>query len=113
MSRLLRCLAPLCLALAVTAVVGWPALATLIESARSRLWPDQAAASSGAALDVGASIELLSESRGFSRPVILARESLLLVLLTEVIALPLGVALAVLSAITFAGIPARRTLKVG
>jgi iron(III) transport system permease protein len=89
-------LAPLCLALAVTAVVGWPALATLIESARSRLWPDQAAASSGAALDVGASIELLSESRGFSRPVILARESILLVLLTEVIALPLGVALAVL-----------------
>jgi iron(III) transport system permease protein len=96
MSRVVRWLSPLCLVLAVTAVVGWPALATMIEACRSWLLPDQTVASSGSALDVGASIEILSESRGLSRPIVLARESILLVLLAEAIALPLGVSLAVL-----------------
>ncbi len=95
MSRGTRWLARLTLVVAVTAVVGWPALATVIEGTRSRLSPDQALASAGAALDAAGSIELLSESRGLSRPVLLARESIALVLLTELIALPLGVVLAV------------------
>ncbi len=96
MSRASRWLARLTLLVAVTAVAGWPALATLIESARSWLRPDQAIASAGVALDTAGSFELLGESRGFSRPVLLARESIALVLLTEAIALPLGVVLAVL-----------------
>ncbi|HKI17210.1 MAG TPA: iron ABC transporter permease, partial [Isosphaeraceae bacterium] len=92
----MRWLPPLALVVAVTAVAGWPVLATVIEGGRSWLRPDQALASPGAALDAASSIEVLSESRGLARPVLLARDSIALVLSTEAIALPLGVVLAVL-----------------
>lgn len=96
MTRVIRWVVPFFLLGALIAVVGWPVVATVIEAGRSSLWPDKAIASAGAALDSGASIELLSQTRGLSRPVLLARESILLVLSTEVIALPLGVILALL-----------------
>jgi iron(III) transport system permease protein len=95
MSRVVQWLVPLCLLAGVIAVVAWPLLATVIESGRSWLDPDQAIASSGGALDAGASIEIWADTRGLSRPIVLARESFLLVLETEAIALPLGVLLAV------------------
>jgi iron(III) transport system permease protein len=95
MTRLTRWLAHLALFIALIAVAGWPALATVIEGSKASLSPDRALAASGSALDAAGSIELLAESRGFSRPVLLARESIVLVLLTEALALPVGIVLAV------------------
>jgi len=96
MSRLTKWLPRLALLTAVMAVAGWPALATVIEGTKDWLSPDRALGASGVALDAAGSIELLAESRGLSRPALLARESIALVLLTEAIALPLGIVLAML-----------------
>jgi iron(III) transport system permease protein len=68
----------------------------VIEGVTSALHPDRAIASAGAALDAAASADVLSEARGLSRPLLLARESVTLALLTEALALPWGVLLAVL-----------------
>ena len=103
--------------LALIFVVGWPALATVLEATRAvdRLegtlrragWTTQADAlarwqgsepvtESGTALDPAGTAELLRENRGLARPVRLALETTGLVLATEAIALPLGILLAIL-----------------
>jgi len=66
-------------AVALVAVVGWPALATAIESVRDEM------------SDVGA-IPIASGTFASLRPVRLAWETIKLVALTEGIALPLGIA---------------------
>jgi iron(III) transport system permease protein len=116
MSRLARLIGSLALLAAVSVVVGWPALATVLEATDAiarfqavflRLgWVDWASAlqrwrgsaadaGSVTALDVSGSAGLLRETRGWSRPLRLGLETLTLVAMTESIALPLGVALAV------------------
>jgi iron(III) transport system permease protein len=110
-------LARLTLSLGLIFVVGWPALATVLEATRAvdRLegtlrrtgWTTQADAlarwrgsesptDSGAALDPAGTAELLRENRGLARPVRLALETTGLVVATEALALPLGILLAIL-----------------
>jgi iron(III) transport system permease protein len=110
-------LARLVLLGALVIVVGWPALATVLEATRAATlleralelggWTDWAEAvarwrgaetpsGSGSALDPVGSAEVLRETRGLTRPLRLALETAGLVLATEAMALPLGVLLAVL-----------------
>jgi iron(III) transport system permease protein len=85
----------LALIVALGAIVIWPALATISEGAQGWLRPDRAIPSSGAALDAAGTASLLDETRGLARWGQLARETFMLVLSTEGMALPLGVGLAV------------------
>jgi iron(III) transport system permease protein len=106
------------LGLALVLVVGWPALATVLEAAqavpkleramRRAGWPDLAdklarwrgvepgeeEIDTGAAMDPAATAEVLRETRGLTRPARLALETTGLVLATEALALPVGVLLA-------------------
>jgi iron(III) transport system permease protein len=118
-SRFWGFLAKLILAIALFLVVGWPALATVVDAsnavpkleramrrvgwsaAADRLarWlgeePADEEADASAAMDPAGTAELLRESRGLARPARLALETTVLVLATEAMALPLGVFLAV------------------
>jgi iron(III) transport system permease protein len=116
MTRISGMLVSLALLAALTVVVGWPALATVLEATRALAhlqaaltrwgWNDSASVvarwrgperpeGTVTALDVLASADVVNESRGLSRPLQLALETLGLVLRTEAIALPLGVILAI------------------
>jgi iron(III) transport system permease protein len=116
-SRAWGLLAGLVLSLALILVVGWPALATVLEATRAvvrlegalrqaglttqadalaRWQRSESSAESGAALDPAGTAELLREDRGLARPVRLALETTGLVLATEMLALPVGILLAIL-----------------
>jgi iron(III) transport system permease protein len=82
------------LVLGLGAVVGWPAIATVQETARARAARAGALPATGASLDLSGSTAMLRESEGMARPIRLAVETVSLVAMTEAIALPLGVALA-------------------
>ncbi len=103
--------------LALMLVVGWPALATVLEATRAVAllervlhragWTEGAEAlarwqgldepsDSGSVIDPAASAAVQQEPRGLARPIRLAFESLGLVLGSQAIALPLGVLLAIL-----------------
>ena len=84
----------LCAGLAI--VVGWPALATVIEARRVLAGDDQSAPGSGISLDGASWSDVLRESGGLVRPARLAIESVRLILLTEAMALPPGILLAFL-----------------
>jgi iron(III) transport system permease protein len=116
MSRISRLLAGLALFVALVIVVGWPALATVLEATDASAdleralkrqgwddwalklaqWRGQASQGGPAPLDFAGSEEVLRETRGLSRPLRLGFETLALVLLTELLALPAGVILAIL-----------------
>ncbi len=84
----------LCAGLAI--VVGWPALATVIEARRALAGDDQAAPGPGTSLDGASWSDVLRESGGLVRPARLALESVRLILMTEAMALPPGILLAFL-----------------
>jgi iron(III) transport system permease protein len=90
-SGISRLLARLALIGAVTVVVGWPALATIMEAIRAVADRAGAQPGTGQALDAAGSAALLRETGGLSRPVRLALETIRLVLTTEAIALPIGI----------------------
>jgi iron(III) transport system permease protein len=118
-SRLEGVIVRLVFGTALFLMVGWPALATVLEAsgavpklaramrragwpaAADRLarWrgeePAEADPDTSAAMDPAATAELLRASRGLARPARLALETTALVLATEALALPLGVVLAV------------------
>ena len=96
MSRISRFLAGLALFGALAVVVGWPALATVMESIRAVGLRSNALPGTGTALDAAGSADLLRETAGLPRPVRLALETIGLVLTTESIALPPGILLAFL-----------------
>jgi iron(III) transport system permease protein len=79
---------------ALAVVVGWPALATVLEAIRAVANPANARPGTGLVLDAAGSTDMLRETEGVPRPVRLALETIGLVLMTEAIALPLGVLLA-------------------
>jgi iron(III) transport system permease protein len=107
-SRLARLPARFALAVALTVVVGWPAGATIMESWRALSQNRAAAKSSGISLDPAGSSAMLANSGAIARPLRLALETIGLVLFTEVLALPLGILLAVLLFRT--DLPGRRWL---
>jgi len=84
------------LAVALAAVVGWPALATVMEASRAIAHREDALGRTGSSLDPAGSAALLREPGGLARPVRLAMETIVLVVATLAIALPLGVPLAFL-----------------
>ena len=77
-------------------LVGWPALATVLEAVRAFSESENALPGSGESLDSSAWSEILRDSGGIARPAGLAIESTKLVLETEAIALPLGLAISLL-----------------
>jgi iron(III) transport system permease protein len=93
-SRISGLAARLILALALIAIVGWPAIATVREAARARASNSGGLPATGASLDKVGSTTILEKSGGMPRPVWLAIETVSLVAVTEIIALPLGIALA-------------------
>jgi iron(III) transport system permease protein len=95
-NRLSSFAARVALAIALAVVVGWPAVATVMESWRALSQVQSAVPASGISLDPTGSAALLSDSRAIARPLRLALETIGLVLATETIALPLGILLAVL-----------------
>jgi iron(III) transport system permease protein len=82
------------LGLALMAVVGWPAIATVREAARAWAPSHNVLPASGASLDPAGSAELLRDTGGMARPLLLALETVGLVAATLAIALPLGTLLA-------------------
>jgi iron(III) transport system permease protein len=95
-SLLLRFLPQSLLALALTAVVGWPVIATVAESWRAFTRQADTLPGAGTAIDVAGSSAILGDSGEIARPLRLALETLGLVTATEALVLPLGVLLAVL-----------------
>lgn len=108
-------LARLVLLGAVTALVGWPQVATVIEATHAprrferslaalgldgwagkvrELWNLEPEPASGGALDPIGTAAMLEESGGVARPLKLALETLILVFLTLALVLPVGIALA-------------------
>jgi iron(III) transport system permease protein len=77
-------------------LVGWPALATVLEASRALAESDRALSGSGTVLDGAVWSEILRESGGVARPAGLAIESAKLVLETEAIALPVGLVISLL-----------------
>jgi iron(III) transport system permease protein len=96
MTWISRLLARLSLIGALGVVVGWPAVATVLEAVRAVAHRANAQPGTGIALDAAGSTALLRETGALSRPVRLAMETIGLVLMTETIALPLGTLLAFL-----------------
>jgi iron(III) transport system permease protein len=82
------------LAIAITVVIGWPVVATVLESVRSIVSAEDARGSTGEAIDSVVAAELLRDTAGMSRAAKLARETFALVAATELFALPAGVILA-------------------
>ena len=121
MSRVWGPLGKLVIGLVLILVVGWPALATVLEATqaapkleralRRAGWEkaadrlarirggepedDEIAAGAGELLDPQATAAVLQETRGLTRPARLAMETTGLVLATEALALPAGVLLAI------------------
>jgi len=91
-----RLVGPVALTVALAAVVGWPALATVLEARVSLTHPEKALGGSGASLDPAATVELMRDTGGRSRQLRLAMETIGLVVATELIVLPLGIPLALL-----------------
>jgi iron(III) transport system permease protein len=96
LSWISRLLARLALSIALAAVVGWPALATIVEAARAFSHQAHALGAAGSSLDPAGSTALLREPSGLPRPISLAIESVGLVAFTLSIALPPGILLALL-----------------
>jgi iron(III) transport system permease protein len=103
--------------LALAALVGWPLLATVLEATQAprhlqgaldsvgldawsrslgRWWGVQPELASAKVLDPAASAQVLEDTGGLARPARLAAETLLLVLTTLALVLPLGLLLALL-----------------
>jgi iron(III) transport system permease protein len=82
------------LGLALLAIIGWPAIATLREATLA--WSDRSGAlgAAGGSLDPAGSAELLRDTGELARPLRLAIETGGLVAATLALALPLGVVLA-------------------
>jgi iron(III) transport system permease protein len=80
--------------MALMAVVGWPAIATVTEAARAWALSRGTVPASGASLDSAASAEMLQDTGGMARPLRVAIETVSLVAATEAIALPVGTLLA-------------------
>jgi iron(III) transport system permease protein len=82
------------LGLALLAIIGWPAIATVREAALA--WSDRSGAlgAAGGSLDPTGSAELLRDTGELARPLRLAIETGGLVAATLALALPLGVVLA-------------------
>ena len=80
---------------ALVVIVGWPALATILESTRA-MFAESGMQATGTAIDSSGATDLLRETAGLSRPARLARETIGLVAGTELIALPLGIVIAFL-----------------
>jgi iron(III) transport system permease protein len=87
-------LARLLLLLALTVLVGWPLLATVLEATQARRHLQGAL--SGNVLDPAASAQVIEETGGLARPARLAAETLMLVLATLALVLPPGILLALL-----------------
>jgi iron(III) transport system permease protein len=96
LSRILSFSGSLVLGIGLVVLVGWPALATVLEASRAFSESERALSGSGTSLDTAAWSEILRESGGIARPAGLAIESGKLVLETEAIALPLGLAISLL-----------------
>jgi iron(III) transport system permease protein len=96
LSRVLSLSGVAVLSIALSALVGWPVLATVLEASQALANSDNALPGSGTALDAANWTGILRESGNLTRPVALALESAMLVLETEAIALPLGLLLAFL-----------------
>jgi len=96
LSGISKVLARLALSVVLAAVVGWPALATVLEARESLTRPETALGASGLSLDSAGSAELMRESGGLARLRRLAINTIDLVIVTETIALPLGIVLALL-----------------
>ncbi len=94
MSRILSLSGGALLGIALAAIVGWPALATVQEASRALAGDDNAQPASGTAIDAAVASGFLHDSSTFARQSALALESTKLVLETEAIALPLGILLA-------------------
>jgi iron(III) transport system permease protein len=75
-------------------LLGWPALATAIDAARSLVERGDRRAGKGASLDHAAPSVMLHGPADVARPILLARESALLVAATTAIVLPSGALLA-------------------
>jgi iron(III) transport system permease protein len=81
---------------ALTVVVGWPALATVLEAVRAVANRANAQPGTGLALDAAGSTDLLRETGSLPRPARLALETIGLVLTTEAIAVSVGILVAFL-----------------
>lgn len=88
----LRPAGPLVLA-GLTILVFWPAAATVLEAARPTV---DASLATPAALDPAATTAVAADSGGLARPARLAMETLIVTAGAEALALPVGVALALL-----------------
>ncbi|QEH33690.1 spermidine/putrescine ABC transporter membrane protein [Aquisphaera giovannonii] len=128
MNRLASAAAASCIIAALAALVGLPLAATAFEACGPRrvadfldasglssgarwireTWPPEPEPASGLSLDPAATARMLDDRGGLPRPARLALESLGLVAATEALALPVGVALALLLFRT--DVPFRRTL---
>jgi iron(III) transport system permease protein len=96
LSRILSLSGTLVLCLGLVVLVGWPALATVLEASRALTESESALPGSGTSLDPAAWSEILRDSGGIARPAGLAIESTKLVLEAEAIALPVGLAISLL-----------------
>jgi iron(III) transport system permease protein len=94
LSRILSFSGALILCAGLIGLVGYPALATVLEAARAFAESANTVPGSGTALDGASGADILRESGGLARPARLALESARLVLETEALALPLGLVLA-------------------
>ncbi len=96
MSRTPALFARIALVALLLAIVGWPTLATVREVAKARMRSPDLVPPSGISLDVAGSASMLSDDGRIPRPVRLGLDTLSLVLVTEMFALPAGVVLALL-----------------
>ncbi len=96
MSRILSLSGGAVLAIALAAIVGWPAVATVREAWRDFTNSENTLPATGSALDPTTGAQLLGDSSELPRSAALALESAKLVLETEAIALPAGLILAFL-----------------
>ncbi len=96
MSRISKLPGQFALAAALAAVVGWPALATVMEASRAIAHREDALGGTGLSLDPAGSASLLSQPGGMARPARLAMETIILVSATVAMATALGIPLALL-----------------
>jgi iron(III) transport system permease protein len=91
-----RLVGRLALALVLSALVGWPVVATILEARLALSLPEQAVGGTGASLEPAPRAELIRQAQRRSLPTGPAIETLKLVAATEAIALPVGIPLALL-----------------